>query len=317
MSWIEVSLVVNGELAEAVADVFARFAPNGVATEQGITYVDATDQGTADGPIAVCAYLPVDEQAEERRQQIEDAVQHLRMIRPIPPLKFKPVPDQDWMEAWKQHYRPIPIGDRLLIMPAWYDQQSGDRVAMRIDPGMAFGTGTHPSTHLCLEFLERLVVPPEESGRTFNEARGMRVIDLGCGSGILAISALKLGASTALGVDIDGEAIENARLNARINGIGRELELAQGSLEEIRAGKFNLRAADVVLVNILAPTIVGLLGSGLVDLAVDGGSIILSGILQEQAAGVVEAGEAVGLRLREQRQISDWVALRLEKQHSQ
>ncbi len=315
MNWIEVSLVVNGELAEAVADVFARFAPNGVATEQGITYSDATDQGRAGGPIAVCAYLPMDGQAEQRRQEIEEAVQHLRMIQPIPPLRFRSVADQNWMEAWKQHYQPIPIGDRLLIMPAWLDQPPGKRIAMRIDPGMAFGTGTHPSTQLCLEFLEKLVVPPEKAQSTVEGARGMRVIDLGCGSGILAISALKLGATAALGVDIDREAIENARLNARINGVGRELELAEGSLEDIQAGRFDLRVADLVLVNILAPVIVRLLQSGLAELAVAGGSMVLSGILKEQVTGVVEAAEAAGLHLEEQSQIADWAALRLEKQH--
>lgn len=313
MNWVEVSLNVSGELAEAVADVFARFAPNGVATEQGVKYVDDTDQGTAAGPITVCAYLPVDEDLEVRRREIEEAVQHLRMIQSIPALQFKPIADQNWMEAWKAHYRPIPIGRRLIVVPAWMDQVQTDRVAMRIDPGMAFGTGTHPSTQLCLEFLEGLIEPEAPGEDDHGSVAGFRVIDVGCGSGILAISALKLGAAAALGVDIDGEAIDNARRNARINGVGRELELAKGSVEDILAGKFVLRQADVVMVNILAPVIIGLFEAGLADLAVARGSIVLSGILETQAAAVIAAAEARGLHLREKRQIADWVGLLMGK----
>ncbi len=313
MNWMEVSLNVSGELAEAVADVFARFAPNGVATEQGVKYVDDTDQGTADGPITVCAYLPVDQDLEVRRLQIEEAVQHLRMIQSIPALQFKPIADQNWMEAWKAHYRPIPIGQRLIVVPAWMDQVQTDRVAMRIDPGMAFGTGTHPSTQLCLKFLESLVEPTMHGKGDEGGVAGPTVIDVGCGSGILAISALKLGAARALGVDIDGEAIENARRNARINGIGRELELAEGSVEDILAGKFELRSADVVLVNILAPVIIGLFDGGLADVVVGGGSMVLSGILETQSESVISAAQAKGLHLREKRQIADWVALLMGK----
>jgi ribosomal protein L11 methyltransferase len=159
MNWMEVSLSVNGELAEAVADVLARFAPNGVVTEQGVKYRDEEDEGTGDGPITVCAYLPADAELGARRRSIEDALEHLRMIQPLPVAAFNLIPDQNWMEAWKRHYRPIPIGRRLVIMPAWLDQDQAGRVAIKIDPGMAFGTGTHPTTQLCLELLEAAFGP--------------------------------------------------------------------------------------------------------------------------------------------------------------
>src|SRR5512140_1150096 len=155
MNWLEVSMTVNGELAEAVADVFARFAPGGVMTEQGVKFVDDEDLGTATGPITVRAYLPVDEGLEDRRQKLEEALYYLGRIEPLPAAAFKPIADQNWMESWKQHYRPIPIGERLLILPAWLESPDPQRTPIRIDPGMAFGTGTHPSTQLCLQLIEQ------------------------------------------------------------------------------------------------------------------------------------------------------------------
>ncbi len=312
MNWLEVSLSVNGEIAEAVADVLARFAPNGVATEQGVKYLNEADPGTADGPITVCAYVPADAHLEERRHEIEEAVEHLRMIQPVPPLAFKAIPDQNWMEAWKEHYRPIPIGQRLVIVPAWFDYRQDDRVAVRIDPGMAFGTGTHPSTQICLEFVESLMDAGRANGKV-GTSTGIRAIDIGCGSGILSISALKLGAGAALAVDIDAEAIDNARQNARINGVGRELELAEGSVDEIRAGRFSIRVAELVMVNILAPVIIRLLESGLAELVATGGSIIFSGILEGQVSDVLKVAESRGLRLLDRRQTADWVGLLMTK----
>lgn len=306
MNWLEVSLTVDGELAEAVADVLARFAPNGVTTEQGVKFVDDEDEGTAAGPIAVRAYLPVDEQLEERRSKLEEALYYLGRIMPLPEPRFTPIADQNWMEAWKQHYKPIPIGKRLLILPAWLDSPEPRRVAIKIDPGMAFGTGTHPTTQLCLELMEAI----------FDEEKptaGMRVIDVGCGSGILSIAAIKLGAEGALGVDIDPESIRNARSNAEKNGIGDELELGLGSVQEILDGKFAWREARLVLANILAPVIVRLFEAGLARLIEPRGAIILSGILQEQRQGVIEAAEAQGLRMMESRQMGDWVALAMRR----
>ena len=197
MNWLEVSLTVNGELAEAVADVLARFAPNGVTTEQGVKFVNDEDEGTATGPITVRAYLPMDEHIEETRQKLEESLYYLATIQPLPAATFTPIADQNWMEAWKQHYKPIPIGKRLMIIPAWLDSPEPNRIPIKIDPGMAFGTGTHPTTQLCLALMENYFVEAP-----------LRVIDVGCGSGILSIAALKLGAKQVLGVDIDSESVK-------------------------------------------------------------------------------------------------------------
>jgi len=306
-------MTVNGELAEAVADVLARFAPNGVMTEQGVKFVDEEDEGTASGPIAVRAYLPFDDQLEDRRQKIEEALYYLGRIQPLPVPAFTPIADQNWMEAWREHYRPIPIGRRLLILPAWLESPEPERIAIKIDPGMAFGTGTHPTTQLCLELMETVFDGPGSGVGSREGADGPRVIDVGCGSGILSIAALKMGAAAALGVDIDPESIKNSRENADTNNIGEELVLGIGSVGEILDGKFPWRSAKLVLANILAPVIVRLFDAGLAELVEPDGMLILSGILQEQAQGVIGAAESKGLRMGESRRIADWVALSVRR----
>ncbi len=316
MNWLEVSLTVNGELAEAVADVLARFAYSGVMMEQGVKYTDEEDAGTPTGPITVRAYLEVNDQIEETRQKLEESLYYLGMIQPLPAASYKQIADQNWMEAWKQHYRPILIGKRLVILPAWMDSPDPNRVAIKIDPGMAFGTGTHPTTQLCLELMEKYF---DDGPRTTDHAsssmvyRPSSVIDVGCGSGILSIAALKLGAASALGVDIDADSIVNARENANMNHVGEELILGTGSVQEILDGKFAFRKAPLVLANILAPVIIRLFDAGLAELMEDDGALLLSGILQEQAQNVIAAAQAKGLRMNERKQMGDWVALRMSR----
>ena len=307
MNWLEVSLVVDGELAEAVADVLARFAYSGVMMEQGVKYNDEEDAGTPTGPITVRGYLEMDEHIEETRRKLEESLYYLGMIQPLPEPAYRQVADQNWMEAWKQHYKPILIGERLVIVPAWLDSPHLDRVAIRIDPGMAFGTGTHPTTQLCLELMEKTIGDIRESNKEF------RVIDVGCGSGILSIAALKLGAGSVVGVDIDAGSVKNSRENADTNGIGDELIVGLGSVSEIRDGQFAFDKAPLVVANILAPVIVRLFDAGLADLVEDQGRIILSGILEEQEKRVLEAGGARGFELSERRQMGDWVALTMSR----
>ncbi|MEY2818559.1 MAG: ribosomal protein methyltransferase [Chloroflexota bacterium] len=303
MNWLEVSLTVDGELAESVADVLARFAPNGVMTEQGVKFNDEEDEGTATGPITVRAYLEVNDQLEETRQKIEESLYYLGMITPVPTPTYKQIADQNWMEAWKQHYKPILIGERLLILPAWLESPDPKRIPIKIDPGMAFGTGTHPTTQLCLELMEI----------STNHSPLSTVIDVGCGSGILSIAALKLGAKTVLGVDIDIESVKNSRENADVNGVGEELLLGQGSVTEVLAGQFPFKSAPLVVANILAPVLIRLFDAGLADLIEPNGEIILSGILDHQAESVIEAGQAKGLKRGETRQMKDWVAISMKK----
>jgi ribosomal protein L11 methyltransferase len=314
-TWLEVSLLVNGELAEAVADALARFAPNGVVTEStGVKYVDEENIGVTVGPISVRAYLEMNDQIEETRQKLEEALFYLGMIQPIPAPTYKNIADQNWMEAWKEHYKPIPIGKRLMIVPAWMESPEPNRIPIKIDPGMAFGTGTHPTTQLCLELIEKTILDIRYSiSDTRISNSEYRIIDVGCGSGILSIAALKLGAATALGVDIDIESVINSRENAEKNNIGAEFLLGQGSVAEVKAGGFAFASAPLVVANILAPVIIRLFEAGLADLVEPGGALVLSGILSEQAEKVIEAAQAKGLVVTEQRQMGDWVALACQR----
>lgn len=300
--WLEVSLTVDPELAEAISEVLSRFVSGGVVVESNVKYNDAEDEGTPYGPIRVYGYIAIDEQIEQTREKVAEALFYMSMIQPVPEPTYKAIIDEDWMSAWKQHYHPIPIGKRLLILPAWIAPAPDEtRIPVKIDPSMAFGTGTHPTTQLCMEMLEDTVVP------------GMDVIDVGCGSGILSIGALKLDAGHALGVDIDNAAVISTRENAAANGVLERVEVGVGSVSDILEGRFSLRAAPLVLANILAPVIIRLFEAGLGDLVLPGGTLVLSGILDTQAAGVIEAAVQKSFSFVEQRLINDWVVIRLSK----
>lgn len=300
-SWLEIGVTVDNETAEAVAEVLSRFAENGVVVERGVEYNDAEDIGTPFGPCRVFGYLPVNDEMEEKRQRIQEGLWHLGQITRIPEPEFKYIQDEDWMVSWKKFYRPILIGKKMQILPAWIPNGDPKRIAVKIDPSMAFGTGTHPTTQLCLEMVEKYTIPEKS------------VIDIGCGSGILAIGALLLGADHALGVDIDDESMQNSSENAERNGVLNKLELHKGSVPEIHAGEYSIRQAPVVMANILAPVIIGLFEAGMADLITPAGVILLSGILEEQAEKVRSVAESKGLEFIEQSQIKDWVAIAYRK----
>jgi len=299
--WLEVSVNVSNELAEAVAEVMSRYITNGIVVESNVTYTDVDQVDYILEEARVYGYLVVDEQLEENRQAITEALWHLGAIQPIPEPAFRLIEDENWMEAWKKHYKPIPIGKRLLVLPVWFEQEDMTRVAVKIDPSMAFGTGTHPSTQLCLALVEDYTRP------------GQPVIDVGCGSGILSIAALKMGASRALGVDIDNASIKATKENAESNAVLDLMETGLGSVEEVKNRLYSFYQAPLVLANILAPVIIELFQDGLADLVEPGGTLVLAGILFGQADNVLAAAQAQGLHFKERRQVDDWVALVLEK----
>jgi len=298
MNWLEVSLTVSGEAAEAVADVFARFAPGGVVHEATQIEVTPDDKGRPVGPVIVRAYLPADEGLAAARAQLEEALWHLGQILPLPQPQYRPVAEADWSEAWKADFKPIRIGKRLIIVPAWLNPPlTPDDVPIRLDPGMAFGTGTHPTTQLCLAAIERHLQP------------GTPVIDLGTGSGILAIAAAKLGAGPLLAVDIDDEAVRVAKENAAANGVADHIHIEKGSLAEVLAHQFGMASAPFVVANILARVIVDLLGQGLAQAVTPGGLLVVSGILASQAFEVNAALKTRDLTILAHEHIEDWTAI--------
>jgi ribosomal protein L11 methyltransferase len=301
--WLEVSLLVDGELAEAVAEVLRRYLPAGVVIESmAVTAGPADENGHAIGPLRVCGYIPGDGKLDETRQEIEQALWYLGRISPIPAPAFKLIHEVNWMEAWKEHYHPIPIGRQLLILPAWINPPDDERIPIRIELGMAFGTGTHPTTQLCLALTEQYF-------SSLKSKIEVRVIDIGCGSGILSIAGIKLGAVKALGVDIDPESIRASEENAELNKVKQQLELGIGSVAEVQKGTFSIQKAELVFANILASVLVQLLSQGLGELLMPGGCLILSGILAEQSAEVENALHAQGFHQVDKHQMGDWVAL--------
>lgn len=300
MNWLEVSLVVEGEIAEAAAEVLARFAPNGVVIESTMIDSNLESEGNPVGPLRVCAYIPMDAELETTRHRIEESLWYLGRIRPIPTPSYKPVREVDWAETWKKNFRPIPVGKRLIIVPAWLESPDETRIPIRIDPGMAFGTGTHPTTQLCLEMLEDYT--PVDGD----------VFDIGCGSGILSIAAVKLGARRAYGIDIEADAVRAVKENAAANGVLSQVKTSTGSIDQIKSGIFSIRKAPLVLANILAVVLERLLDAGLVDLVEPGGKLILSGILEEQMPSMKTKIKTHRLQIVEKKQINDWVAIAVQ-----
>lgn len=301
--WLQVSFIGSGEITEALAEVLGRFVANGVVVENVTRFNKHTQENEPTGQMKVFGYLSVDEDLEEKKHRLEEALWHLGQISPLPKPEYQWVKDEDWMAAWKQHYNPIQIGERFLILPAWLQPENKDgRIIVRINPAMAFGTGSHPTTQLCLQMFEHY----------FNE--GQSVIDVGCGSGILSIAALKSGASHVLAVDVDGQAVLSTIENAGLNGISPlDIEVSKGSVQDIIDGKFSVQQAPMVLVNILAPIIIQLFSMGLGDIVSQDGILLLSGILDHQEEDVLHAAKNAGFSLIKRLNQDDWISLAMQR----
>jgi ribosomal protein L11 methyltransferase len=296
--WIEIAAFVDNEAVEAVSEAFQRYAHGGVVieypTEPGAeiawnepAVIDRTR------PIAVRGYLPSGRDGKRRQRQIEEAVWHLARIWPIEGPTVREVQEEDWANAWKEHFHAHRVGERLVIKPTWreFEAEPGD-LLISLDPGMAFGTGLHPTTQLCLRALERLVEPND------------RVLDVGTGSGILAVAAARLGASSVFAVDLDGIAIEAAWSNVDANGLRDLVHVRHGDAADLpEAGTF-----DVVVANIIARVIQASAASLARQLR-PGGRLIASGVLVERRDDVAASLEAAGVAVFETPTDGDWCAI--------
>ncbi len=297
MNWLEVSSTVNGELAEAIAELFSRFGSRGVAIES-LRIEDDKSEGHPVGMVVVRAYLPVENHLGLIKQRIEEGFWHLSQIQPLPQPSFRLIKEEDWSQAWKSHYHPIPIGKRLMILPAWSQPASGDRLHVILNPGMAFGTGTHPTTRLCLMAIENYLHSSQ------------RMIDLGCGSGILSIAAARLGASHVQAWDNDAKAVDAARDNVRLNHLTKRITVEVGSLPELLAKVEEINhKADLLVANITASVLENMIIAGLVRAVKDGGIVILSGLLAPQIESLSAICDLHGLAHIETRGEEDWRAL--------
>jgi ribosomal protein L11 methyltransferase len=306
LRWLEARVEVDGELAEAVSEYFGRIGTGGAVLEQIVP--ERNDAGET-ARFWVKAYLPVrsPEDDASHRRRVAEGVWHLSQIRPLPEPEFKLLADEDWAESWKAHYHPLVIGTRIVIKPSWCEwDASAGQIVVELDPGMAFGTGLHPSTQLCLIGLEDHAAP------------GQRVLDLGAGSGILSIAAARLGVGQVLALDIDPLSIESTTRNAAANGTAETIRVALGSLpprdardDHVAAQARDMAPAgfDLMLVNILAEVIADLLGRGLADWLAAGGVMITAGIIAERQELVRHALAVAGLEVIDRREQGDWVSL--------
>lgn len=242
-------------------------------------------------PVTLRAYLPVDRSLPRRRARIDTALRLLALITPLPPLEERLVDQALWEKAWKEGFHTIKVG-RLVIRPPWeaYTPSPGERV-IALEPGLAFGTGHHPTTRLCLLWMQEVLSP------------GQRILDLGTGSGILAIAAVMLGAGEVLALDTDPLAVRSARLNARRNGLASRIRVRRGSLPWPQGGRFH-----GILANISAK-VISALAPVLWDALHPGGWVVASGILQEHLEEVVGALHGAGFPTPQVRRDEEWVAL--------
>lgn len=300
-AWLELSVEADIEAVEAVSEILSRVAPGGTSVEPAFELVDEGLGARVDPtrPSIVRAYVPARDPlaAERAAAEASEALGHLQAfgLRPIGALTTRIVHEADWAEAWKAYFPVLRIGRRIVIKPTWLDHEpAADDVILDLDPGMAFGTGLHPTTRLCLAALEGLA----DRGLV----AGGRVLDVGCGSGILAIAAAKLGAVTVHGVDTDPIAIEATDANAARNGLDGRITARAGSLP---AGQ---PPSDVVLANLIASVLITL-AAALRDELRPGGILLSSGIFVDRESEVRDAFRSVGLDVTARHAEGDWVAL--------
>lgn len=316
---LELSVTCDPEAAEAVSELFNRYnsgsydddneageASGGGAVIEATGFDDFEQPIPGEYRIIVKTYLKPGERAIETRRLIEDGLWRLSLLYPMPEVQVRPVYEEDWANAWKKFYKPLRIGRRVVLKPTWetWDGNADDLI-IHLDPGMAFGTGMHPTTRLCIAALEEIVKP------------GDQVLDVGTGSGVLAIVALRLGAASVLATDIDPLAVRVSRENAALNGVamgeGGPLELRQESVPGDGAGSFQVVVANI-LAEVLAKLFDGAYGNTpLAQPLAPGGTLILSGILEDRAALVEEAAMRHGLVVTGRKQENDWVAVIVQR----
>jgi ribosomal protein L11 methyltransferase len=299
LRYLEVAVRCRREGADAIANLLSQLTGGGYAIDDPLDMIrnqdawDATDLVPGDpawvtvrGWLAEAGGL---EQARFRLEQGLDEIRRLDLGEVMHPA-YSWVQEEDWANAWKAFFKPTRVGERLIVIPTWeqYELQEGD-IPLYLDPGMAFGTGTHATTSLCLRKLEQLVKP------------GARVLDVGTGSGILAVAAAKLGAGQVVAIDIDPVAVKVAGENAAQNGV--TLDIRQATLDQVER-----EPADLVIANIIASVIIDILPD-VADRMKEGGRFLASGIINTKKQQVLDALTAAWFLPLEVREENGWVAI--------
>ena len=284
--WLEIAVPAHAEAVEAVSEILSRVGYNGIAVEVPLERGRGADH-------TVKAYVVEDADAFAKVSDVRDALGHLQAfgLGPIGELTARTIDDKDWLESWKAEFVPIRIG-AFMVRPTWSGAAAGDSVELVLDPGMAFGTGLHPTTQQCLEALSK--IPLE----------GKSLLDVGTGSGILAIAAAKRGASPVVAVDTDEIAVDAARENAVRNGVA--IPVAEGTAADV-PGRFDVVVANIVspVLQRIAPDLAARLGGG--------GTLLVAGISAPAETATRAAFAQARLVVIDRTERDDWIALALRR----
>lgn len=302
-TWIEVRVITKSEALEPISGIFYSLDCKGVAIEdpedilgreQGPLTWDFADINVLEhkGKVAVVkAYFTEEDNIEDVLEYVNERLTELKEMGldlGEAKVEHEKMHEEDWANTWKQYYKPTKVGEKIVVKPIWEEYEAKDgELVVDLDPGMAFGTGTHETTRMCIQSLEKYV--KEDS----------TVFDVGCGSGILAIAAAKLGAKLAVGVDLDPVAVESSIENVGYNKL-KNIEILHGNLVEVIDGK-----ADIVVANILAE-IICILTDDVKRVLKDGGVFITSGIIHDRVDMVCEKLEATGFEVMEKNRDGEW-----------
>ncbi|MBB5173949.1 50S ribosomal protein L11 methyltransferase [Texcoconibacillus texcoconensis] len=314
MKWSEISIHTSQEAVEPVSNILHESGASGVVIEDpddllkvrdtkfGEIYQLSSEHYPNEGVI-VKAYLPINSFLGETVEAIKEAINNLIVLDiDIGPndVSLSEVNEEEWSTAWKKYYKPVKVSEKVTITPTWedYEKVRDDECVIELDPGMAFGTGTHPTTVLSLQAIEKRI------------KEGERIVDVGTGSGVLSIAAAKLGAKDVEALDLDEVAVKSARLNAKLNKVQDVVSVEQKNLLEHFVGE-----CDTVVANILAEIIVRMTDDAYRILK-PGGTIITSGIIQAKKEQVLESLESSGFVIDEIVEMEEWLAIIAKKPHN-
>jgi ribosomal protein L11 methyltransferase len=310
MKWLEIAIKTTQEASDAISEMLTSLGAGGVAIEEPDNTIaeisspgllNCTDNKFLDGlqkDVVIKAYFPDEGKRDELIKHIKNKIEFISNFLSAGEgyIGCNEVNDEDWSTSWKKYYKAIRLSDRIIIKPSWETYSAGKKeVVIEIDPGMAFGTGTHDTTQMCAKLLEKYV------------REDCKVIDLGCGTGILSIIAAKLGAGSVTAVDVDKIAVKVSKENCALNSVQDKINIIHGTIRDLPLNESGVKA-DIIIANIITDVILDL-AEDIPRYLVQGGYFIVSGIIRERKQEIIKKYQDYGFILDSSLDIGEWVAV--------